>query len=249
MRQTIVIKAGGELMASPVSRKKILLDLKKWNKKYQVVFVHGGGPQIEAELQKQNIPSQFIEGRRFTSDEAMVVIEQVLCGNINKEIAAELNHLKVPAVGLSCRDGAIAIVSPLPALGRAGKPEKINLELIRTLLSKKYLPVLASVGSNKNAQAMNINADDIASALACSLKAAHLILLTNISGVLDHMKNKIALLKAKEVNHLIEKGVITGGMIPKVQSATMALKKGVGEVDIVNGFQGISLTHGTRIVP
>jgi acetylglutamate kinase len=116
-------------------------------------------------------------------------------------------------------------------------------------LKKGFLPVVSSVGSDSKGEAVNINADDAASALACSINAEHLIFLTDIAGVMDRFKKTIPFLKSNDINHLIEGGVITGGMIPKVQSARAALDKGVGEVDIVDGYKGISITNGTRIIP
>lgn len=249
MKKIIIVKAGGELLKTPQTQKKILAGLSKLSLKNYVVFVHGGGPQIESELAKRKIPSKFINGRRFTSPQAIEVIEQVLSGQINKSIVATLTRQKYPAVGLSCRDGGIIIAKPLPQLGRAGRPFKINISLITCLLKAGFIPVLSSIGSDLHAQPININADDVASALACELKAAHLILLTNISGVHNSSNKRIPVLKTSDIDPLIRQNVITGGMIPKVQSAKQAIYRGVGEVDIVNGFYGLSFKHGTRIIP
>ncbi len=248
MKRPIVIKAGGELMASDEVRGKILKDLAKWHKSHPVVFVHGGGPQIEAELIRNNITVKFENGRRVTSDEGMVIVERVLSGQINKAIAAQLVSNKVAAVGLSGRDAGLITGDPIPNLGRAAKPVAINTKLILSLLKYKFLPVVSSVGSDKKGNAVNINADDAASALARALKAANLIYLTDISGVQDKYKKRIAVLKISDIDGLIEDKTIKGGMIPKVQSARAAIQKGVGEVGITNGYRGIDLSQGTRIV-
>jgi acetylglutamate kinase len=243
-----VIKAGGELLVAGPARTQILKDLSRWHKKHPIVFVHGGGPQIEQELLKNNVPTQFINGRRVTSVEAMVFVERILSGQINKGLAAELTTRGAAAVGLSCRDAATIAAKPIAELGRAATPAKIKTMLIETLLAANFLPVLSSVGSDKEGEAVNINADDVASALAIQLRAANLIFLTNISGVLDQNKKRIPVLKTGDIDRLIKTGVITGGMIPKVQSARAAIQKGVGEVDILNGKEPIRLDGGTRII-
>lgn len=248
MKRPWVVKAGGELLTSAAIRKKIFSRLKALHRQNPLVFVHGGGPQIEAELKRQKIANRFVRGRRVTSIEAMTVVEQVLSGQINKGLAAELTHAGVPSVGLSSRDGALLTGQPIPELGRAAKPIKTNAALLRALLSQGFLPVVSSVASDAKGQPVNINADDAASAIAVALKARHLIFLTNIGGVLDGAKKRIPVLKTSRIDVLIESAVIQGGMIPKVQSARAAISKGVGEVDILFGEKGIDLNSGTRIV-
>ena len=175
-----VIKAGGELMGSSPVRRKILRDLKSIGRSHPVVFIHGGGPQIEAELVKNKVPVKFVGGRRFTSEAALSIIESVLSGAINKNLVGDLLSLGVPAVGLSCRDGNLIVAEPLPHLGRAGKPVRVDPKIVIALLKDGFLPVLSSIGADKRGRAININADDAASALAVSLKARHLFFLTNI---------------------------------------------------------------------
>jgi acetylglutamate kinase len=249
MKRPWIIKAGGELLTLASTRKKIIFDLKKIQKSRPVVFVHGGGPQIEKELVKNKIPATFVGGRRVTSPAAMTVVERLLSGEINKGFVADLGQAGVNAVGLSGRDGRLVSAEPIKKLGRAGRPTKVDARLITHLLTARYLPVLSTVGSDTKGQAININADDFASALATKLKAERLIFMTNISGVLDGNKKRIPILKIGKIDQLVQAQVISGGMIPKVQSAKLALQKGVGEVDIVNGFHGISVEHGTRIIP
>lgn len=249
MKRPWLIKTGGELLASDTIRKKIVDDLARLSKSHPVVLVHGGGPQIEQELKKSRIPIQFVHGRRVTSPEAMILVERVLSGQINKSVTAQLVTKGVKAVGLSCRDGGLIQAKPLPQLGRAAKPEKINVTLLQSLLQKGFVPIVSSVGSDKKGQAVNINADDAASALAVALKVQNLIFLTNSQGVFDAYKKRIPKLRPAQIHRLIQEGVIQGGMIPKVQGAMAALKKGIGEVDIANGFKGIRVDSGTRILP
>jgi acetylglutamate kinase len=175
-----IIKAGGELMGTPSIQRRVLRDLARLAKSKPVVFVHGGGPQIEMELAKNKIPNKFVNGRRVTSPEAMNVVEKVLSGSINKDIAGKLGALKVKAVGLSCRDGNLVVAKPYPKLGRAAKPVSVNPALVLSLVKSRFLPVLSSIGTDGRGGAVNINADEAASALAVATKAQHLIFLTNI---------------------------------------------------------------------
>lgn len=243
-----VIKAGGELLSDEGTRKKLIAQLKILSRRHPTVFVHGGGPQIEKELKKNKIPVKFVGGRRVTSRAAMVVVERILSGEINKGFTADLVSYGVPAVGLSCRDAGLVTADPIPGLGRAARPIKVNGRLLRILISNGFLPVISTVGSDQEGAAVNINADDAASAVATDLKARHLIFLTNISGVLDAQKKRIPILKISTITELINQSVIQGGMIPKVQSAKRAIQNGVGEVDILNGGEGIKINGGTRIM-
>ncbi len=247
MKRPYVIKAGGELLLPGPVRAKILSGLKTLARKHPLVFVHGGGPQIEEELKRNNIPTEFVKGRRLTTPEAMIYVERILSGQINKGLAAELSAASVPSVGLSCRDALSMICKPIPGLGRAAVVTKVQTDLLRALLANKFVPILSSVAADNKGHAVNVNADDAASALAVALKAERLIFLTNTSGVLDADKKQIPILRIKSVSSLIDTGVISGGMIPKIQSAANAIKSGVGEVDILNGKKGIDFKSGTRI--
>lgn len=242
-----VIKAGGELMGTPSIQARILRDLAQLSRTKPVVFVHGGGPQIETELAKNKIPNKFVAGRRVTSPAAMQVIEKVLSGAINKDIVGKLAAKKAKAVGLSCRDGGLVIAKPYPQLGRAAKPVRVQPGLLSSLLATKFLPVVSSIGSDAKGQAVNINADEAAAALAVAMKAEHLVFLTNISGVKDKKKKTIRTLKIGAIAGLVQDGTITKGMIPKVESARKAVLSGVGQVNILNGTKGIKLAAGTAI--
>jgi acetylglutamate kinase len=248
MKRPWIIKAGGELMGSPAIQKKIVADLKRLSRSHPIVFVHGGGPQIEQDLVKNKIPVRFVNGRRFTSDAGMIVIEKVLSGHVNKDIVGTLASLGVKAVGLSCRDGGLVVAKPLPKLGRAAKPVRVDPSLLTVLLNGRFLPVVSTVGADDKGKPVNINADDAASAIAIRMKAEHLVFLTNIQGVKDQNKKTIRRLKIGAIEKLISSFVITGGMIPKVQSAKSAVLKGVGEVNIIDGSRGVRLDAGTAIL-
>ncbi|MFN0118253.1 MAG: acetylglutamate kinase [Elusimicrobiota bacterium] len=248
MKKVWLIKAGGEMVGSRLIREKIIKDILRLRKKYAVVLLHGGGPQIEQELTKANIPHEFKLGRRVTSPEAMIVVERVLSGEINKGLVGELNFKGIPSVGLSCRDGNLVIASPIPGLGRAAKPVKINTHLLKALISNGFSPVISSVGSDSKGNAVNINADDAASAIGQELKVDNLVFLTNVPGVLDQNKKRIPILRLNKIDGYIKSGVVTGGMIPKIQSARMAILKGIKQVTITNGNWGIQIEKGTQII-
>lgn len=243
-----MIKAGGELIGDGRIRKRIIGDLARLRAKSKLVFVHGGGPQIEKHLLQNHIPVRFVHGRRVTTPAAMEIVEQVLSGSINKSFAAELSAKGPAAVGLSCRDARTMIGRPIPGLGRAARPERVNTFLLNALLNNGMVPILSSVGSDSKGRAVNINADDAASAIAKACKADHLVFLTNVSGVLDDRKKRIPVLHVSEIDALIRHGVIKSGMIPKVQSARAAIRSGVSEVNIVNGLNGIAIDQGTKII-
>jgi acetylglutamate kinase len=178
----------------------------------------------------------------------MVVVERILSGQINKGLAAQLVVKGVNAVGLSCRDSGIIIGKPIRGLERAARPHKTNARLLRSLLKGGFLPVISSVASDQKGEAVNINADDAASAVAIALRADNLIFLTNVPGVFDQGGKRIPILKIKNVDRLIEHKVIQGGMIPKVQSARAAIQKGVHQITITNGKAGVKPKSGTKII-
>lgn len=248
MKRPIVIKAGGEMFTGESSKNQIFLALKRLHAQGPVIFVHGGGPQIKKEMDQRKIKFGFVGGRRSTSVKAMDVVEQVLSGVMNKNIAAHLSKMGVMSVGISGRDGMSVVGRPIPKLGRAAKPIKVNPGLVQKLLKVKALPVFSTVASDSLGKSVNINADDAASALAVALKAEKLIFLTDVSGVFDGAKKRIPILKIKNIKKMIAQKIIFGGMIPKIQSAAQAIQKGVGEVDILNGRYGINFKFGTRII-
>ncbi|MBV9080429.1 MAG: acetylaminoadipate kinase, partial [Elusimicrobia bacterium] len=148
MKAPWIIKAGGELVGDAAVRRKILRGLAEASRRNPVIFFHGGGPQIEAELKRNNVAAHFVGGRRVTTPAAMVHVERILSGEINKGLAGELLALGVRAAGLSCRDGGIVIGKPLPKLGRAAKPVKVKADLLWSLLKTRFTPVVSTVGGD-----------------------------------------------------------------------------------------------------
>lgn len=244
-----VVKFGGSLLSDRSARRSFLKDAARLAKREPVVLVHGGGPEINTALDKMGIVSKWVNGRRVTDDAAMGVVEGVLSGQVNKNLVGELNTLGVRAVGLSGRDGGLLKAKPVADLGRVGEPDKADPTLISVLLKAGYLPVLSSVASARDGGALNVNADEAAAALAVALKARRLVYLTDVPGVLDAHKKTIPTIRSAQIKKLIQAQIITGGMIPKVLSCANALRKGVAEINIIDGRAGLAKRVGTRLLP
>jgi acetylglutamate kinase len=212
------------------------------------VVVHGGGPQIGAMLGRLDIKSTFIDGLRVTDQSAIEVVEMVLSGSINKAIVSAINHAGGRAVGISGKDGNLLVARKLQRkkknadgtisdvdLGYVGEPDKVNAEVLQTIMKSDLIPVVAPVGVGHGGETYNINADTAAGAIAGALKADRLLFLTDVPGVLDKDKNIIPKLTISQAKALIEDGTISGGMIPKVQTCIDALQGGVEAVVILDG--------------
>lgn len=270
--KTVVIKYGGHAMVDDGLKRNFALDVILM--KYigiNPVIIHGGGPQINMFLEKMQITSNYIQGMRVTDGETMDVVEMVLVGKVNKEIVGLINHCGGKAVGLSGRDGDLVQASKLklqirpddPArppelidLGRVGQVTRVNPDILRTLDARDFIPVIAPVGVGDDGQAYNINADLVAAAIASELKAVKLILLTDVEGVKDKTGSLLSTIRKDDAEGLIESGVVSGGMIPKVRCCVAALDKGVAKTHIVDGRREHAIlleifTHrgiGTEIV-
>lgn len=250
MKKPWVVKFGGSLLSDEAARGAFLKQVAALRKKHPLVLVHGGGPEINAALEKMGVRSRWVDGRRVTDDAAMQVVEMVLSGQVNKRLVGELSALKVKAVGLSGRDGNLLTAAPVAELGRVGAPTKADASAVKALLAAGFLPVLSSVATDGKGGALNVNADEAASILAVALKAERLVYLTDVAGVLDAGKKTIPVIRVgKDLDPLIRTGVVTGGMIPKTKSCRAAIKKGVGEVDILDGRAGLLEMRGTRLLP
>lgn len=249
-RQTVVIKYGGHAMGDArlsegFARDVVLLE----QSGLKPVVVHGGGPQIGSLLQKLNIKSEFAGGLRVTDKQTVEVVEMVLAGSINKEIVSNINRLGGKACGISGKDANLVIARKLtrterdPAsniervvdLGFVGEPEQVNPNIVEVLASNDFIPVIAPIGISADGVTYNINADTFASAIAAALKAKRLLLLTDVTGVLDRDKRLINRLTASEARRLIDEGIITGGMIPKVEGCLKVIEAGVEGVVIIDG--------------
>ena len=249
--QTIVIKYGGNAMVEESLKESFAKDITLLKQVgINPVVVHGGGPQIGDVLKKLGKQAEFINGMRVTDDETMDIVEMVLAGKVNKEIVANINRAGGKAVGLSGKDGGLICARKMKVtknspeldvpeiidLGHVGQVHKINTEILNVLEDDKFVPVIAPVGFHKDeAQSYNINADLVAGAIAQALGAAKLILLTDVVGVLDADKNLQSKFTTDEARSWIDKGVIAGGMIPKVNCCLDAVENGVGRAHIIDG--------------
>ena len=242
--KTIVIKFGGnamidEQLKSSFAMDVVLLKLVGMNP----VVVHGGGPQINEHLEKIGKKGEFINGVRVTDEETMDVVEMILGGQINKEIVHQINIHGGKAVGLTGQDGNFIHASKLDKdkdgkkidLGYVGKIESIDPSLIDFLDTGDFIPVIAPIGIGSDGKTYNINADVVAGKLAKVLMAEKLILMTNTKGVLDNQNNLITGIKPNDIETLIKDGTLSGGMLPKIESAMDAAKGGVNSVHIIDG--------------
>ena len=245
--KTIVIKYGGNAMTDPelqadFAEDVVLLKLVGLNP----VVVHGGGPQIDAALNKIGKKGQFIQGMRVTDEETMEVVEWVLAGEVQQDIVGLINAAGGKAVGLTGRDGGLIRARKLKLLdlsdpskehdvGQVGEIESIDPSVVKALQDDQFIPVISPIGFGSKNESYNINADLVASKLAQVLNAEKLVLLTNIKGVLDKQGALLTDLTARQIDELIEDGTISGGMIPKIEGAIDAAKSGVNAVHIVDG--------------
>ena len=243
--KTIVVKFGGnamtdEVLKSSFARDVVLLKLVGMNP----VVVHGGGPQIEEMLTRLGKKGEFIEGMRVTDAETMDVVEMVLGGQVNKEVVELINQAGGKAVGLTGQDGAFiqARKMKLPSrengsvdLGQVGEIDSIDPAVIGALEAGGFIPVVAPIGTGRDGVTYNINADLVAGKLAEVLRAEKLVVLTNTPGVLDKDGKLLTGLTPKRIDDLVTKGVISGGMLPKIASALDAARGGVKSVHIIDG--------------
>jgi acetylglutamate kinase len=242
--RTIVVKYGGnamtdELLKSSFARDVVLLKLVGMNP----VVVHGGGPQIEDMLARLGKKGEFVQGMRVTDRETMDVVEMVLGGQVNKEVVELINQAGGKAVGLTGQDGAFihARKMTLPSengrvdLGQVGEIESIDPAVIEALEKGGFIPVVAPIGTGRDGTTYNINADLVAGKLAEVLRAEKLVVLTNTPGVLDKAGKLLTGLTPKKIDDLVTKGVISGGMLPKIGSALDAARSGVKSVHIIDG--------------
>ncbi len=238
--KTIVIKYGGHAMAEEELKKSFAMDIVLM--KYvgiNPVIVHGGGPQIGRLLTRLGKESRFVKGIRVTDSETMDVVEMMLVGKINKEIVGLINYYGGKAVGIGGKDGSLINAKRLKIkgedMGLVGDVLSINPAVIKTLETNNFIPVIAPVGGGTDGLTYNINADTVAGRVAGALKAEKLILLTDVSGVLDRNKRLLSTLTLSEARSLITKKVATEGMIPKLKCCMDAVAQGVGKAHIIDG--------------
>ena len=249
--QTIVVKYGGNAMTDETLQQQFAYDvalLKAMG--INVVVVHGGGPQIDAMLQRVGKQGEFIQGMRVTDAETMTIVEGVLAGNVQGQVVGLINHAGhaygVRAVGISGRDGRMVKVKKLLLtdlkdasiqhdIGQVGDVVSVDTAAVDALLAADFIPVISPISTDENNVTYNVNADVVASEIACALKAAKLMLLTNIKGVLDKQGDLIPELNPASIQTLIDDGTLYGGMLPKIASALDAAQRGVAAVHITDG--------------
>src|SRR5207302_3077195 len=235
--QTILVKYGGHAMGGNGDTfARDIAFLKQVG--IHPIIVHGGGPQISNMLQRIGIKSSFVNGLRVTDEATLEVVEMVLSGSINKQLAAEINAAGGRAVGISGKDGGLIRARKLTRngeLGFVGEPERIDNRVLDAFRESHIIPVIAPLGIDADGATYNINADTVAGAIAASVKAARFLLLTDVPGVLDAKEKLIPELTAAEARSLIASGIISGGMTPKVETCLDAVAGGVEAAVIVDG--------------
>ncbi|NEW78982.1 MAG: acetylglutamate kinase [Gelidibacter sp.] len=250
-KHLLLFKYGGNAMTNQPLKKQVLKNICNLKEKgYQVVIVHGGGPFIQQTLKEVNIDSEFIDGQRKTTPEAMEYVEMALKGKVNGSLISIINAMGYKAVGLSGKDGQIVTAkkrlhqqikngkAEMVDLGQVGDVASVDVTLIELLLENDFIPVITCIASDKNGNDYNINGDLFAGHIAGALSAAQYIILTDVDGLMldkDNPASIIHELKVTEINHLKEIKCIQGGMIPKMDSCEIALEKGAKLARIING--------------
>ena len=234
---TVVIKFGGHAMGSDEAMETFARDIVLMQQVgVNPVIVHGGGPMINKMLERLNIKSEFVDGKRVTDSATMEVVEMVLSGLVNKRIVQAINAQGGRAVGLSGKDANLITCDPAdPKLGLVGIPRDIDPTLLNKLFEADMIPVIAPLGAGDNGETFNINGDTVAGSIAANLKADRLLLLTDVSGVKNTKGEVLTELTPEKIRELTAAGVIAGGMIPKTETALMAIEGGVRAVVILDG--------------
>lgn len=247
--QTVVIKFGGNAMGDAALADAFAQDVVYLKQSgVNPIVVHGGGPQIASMLKKLEISSNFVHGLRVTDKPTVEVVEMVLSGLINKDIVSAINRQGGKAVGISGKDANLMIAKKITELpdpesnlmkavdiGYVGDPVEVNPHIVDVISKSDLIPVIAPVGISRDGETLNINADTFASALAARMKAKRLLLLTDVAGVLDKDKNLVTQLTIEEARQLIKDGVISAGMIPKIEGCIEVVEAGVEAVVIIDG--------------
>ncbi len=238
--KTIVIKYGGAAQTEEALKKKFATDIALMHLVgIRVVIVHGGGKKINMLLDQLNIETEFVDGQRVTSKENMEVVEMVLSGSINKEITALLNHNGVKAIGISGKDASFirAKAKDEKQFGLTGEITSVDAKVLQRLMEDNFIPVIAPIaaGNELGDPGYNINADLCASQIAIALGAEKIVFLTDTQGVLDQDGALFSTLHEERISELIQSGVISGGMLPKVEACLQTIRQGVKKAHIIDG--------------
>jgi len=264
--RTVVVKYGGSTRSGDAALRSTLNDivLMKFVGMKPVV-VHGGGKDISRAVEKLGLQPRFVDGLRITDLPTMKVVEKVLAGTINKELVRLIHDLGGRAIGLSGKDAGMLQAKRMKSksgkdIGFVGKVSKVNTAVLESLDRNKFIPVIAPLGLGEEGKSYNVNADEAAGAIAAAMKAEKLIFLTDVPGICmkkDDPKTLISTIKAAQISRLVKRGVISGGMIPKIEACLQAVKSGVHKTHIIDGTlphallleiftpQGV----GTEIIP
>ncbi len=238
--KVVVVKYGGNAMTNETLKQAVMQDIVLLSLVgIKVVLVHGGGPEINAMLKKINKQSEFVNGLRYTDEETIDIVQMVLAGKVNKDLVQLLQRAGGKAMGLCGLDGDLIKAKQLnPDLGYVGDITEIDPDPINTALNNGYIPVVSTVASGKNGEVFNINADTAAARIAAEMGAANLILLTDIKGLLEDKDDDSTLIRVvgvSEVPYLKNQGIISGGMIPKIDCCVEAVRRGVKKTNIIDG--------------
>ena len=240
MGATVVVKYGGHAMTEPGLARQFAEDIVLMQSVgMKPVVVHGGGPQISALMQRLGMVPEFRDGLRVTDAESLDVARMVLVGKVNRDIVSAVNVHGPLAVGISGEDaGLLVATSRNPELGFVGDVEDVNPGIIERLLAEELIPVVSTIGADTEGQAYNINADTVAGAIAEALSAEKVVHLTDVEGLLadvDDPTSLISRIDAKELQALVDRGELSGGMIPKIAACVHAVEHGVGSAHILDG--------------
>lgn len=238
--KVVVVKYGGNAMTNETLKQAVMQDIVLLSLVgIKVVLVHGGGLEINAMLKKINKQSEFVNGLRYTDEETIDIVQMVLAGKVNKDLVQLLQRAGGKAMGLCGLDGDLIKAKQLnPDLGFVGDITEIDPDPINTALKNGYIPVVSTVASGKNGEVFNINADTAAARIAAEMGAANLILLTDIKGLLEDKDDDSTLIRVvgvSEVPYLKNQGIISGGMIPKIDCCVEAVRRGVKKTNIIDG--------------
>jgi len=240
---TVVIKYGGSALMNEEVKKSVIKDIVLMKLVgFKPVVVHGGGPEISDALKRLGVESRFVNGLRYTDGNVMEVAEMVLSGKINKEIATALSMQGILATGISGKDGRTLKARRMTAngedLGFVGEICEVDTTLLRTLIDNDFVPVVSPVGMDESGQSYNINADYAAVAVAGALKAEKLVFLTDVEGIMRDKADASSVFSrvtVAEIRQMIQNGIISGGMIPKVEGCIRGIEAGVSHVHILDG--------------
>lgn len=245
--KTVVVKYGGNAMINEELKSDVISDIVLMQLVgIHVVLVHGGGPEINAMLKKIGKESKFVNGLRYTDKETMDIVQQILAGKVNKDLVQRIEDKSGKAIGLCGMDGSLLKADPISMdeLGFVGEIREVNPEIINNAINSGYIPVVSTIAAGYNGEVFNINADTAAARIAAEMGATKLILMTDIKGLLrdkDDENTLIPLVKLSDVPKLKKDGIISGGMIPKIECCVDAVRRGVDRAHIIDGREPHSI--------